>query len=85
VATDSTGPSGGDQVRSVLGPLATVGLVALGCAGAKRSAVAFGIAIAAFALETRWSAYQRFKRDPRFRGLNLMTVFDDPPAAGSID
>jgi hypothetical protein len=58
----------------VLGPLATAGVLSLGWAAAKRSRKALAVGIAALALETNWPAYRRFKREPRFWTLNLVTV-----------
>jgi hypothetical protein len=63
----------------VLGPLATVGLVAFGWGFARRSPFALGIGLAAHFLETNWDACQRFKRDPRTSGLNLLMAWPDDP------
>ncbi|HJU37135.1 MAG TPA: hypothetical protein VJ716_06945 [Gaiellaceae bacterium] len=61
----------------VLGPLATAGVLSLGWAAAKRSPKALAVGLAALALETNWPAYRRFKREPRFWALNLVTVRRD--------
>lgn len=58
----------------VLGPLATAGLLALGWAAGKRSKRAFAVGMGALILENRWSAYQRFKTDPRYSDFNLVMV-----------
>ena len=66
-----------DEPDFVLGPLAIAGLVSFGWAAAKRSPKGVAVGLVALALETNWTAYQRFKLDPRFEALNLVTVWRD--------